>query len=76
MHLACCAGNLVAVEALLRHGANANLFDRHRLATPLFCAVVSTTSSHVQCVEALLNGGADINAGLQDLVRPAKCKSL
>jgi len=68
LHLACCSGNLPGVECLLTHGANANAFDKHRLATPLFCAVVSVTPSHVSCVEALLNGGADINAGLHDLV--------
>jgi hypothetical protein len=57
-----------AVDSLLLHGANPNAFDRHRLATPLFCAVVSTKPNHVACVEAMLNGGADINAGLHDLV--------
>jgi ankyrin repeat protein len=66
--VACCAGNVSAVDSLLLHGANPNAFDRHRLATPLFCAVVSTKPNHVACVEAMLNGGANINAGLHDLV--------
>jgi len=63
LHLACCSGNVSAVECLLSHGANANAFDKHKLATPLFCCIVSVTPHHVSCVDALINAGADINAG-------------
>ena len=47
-------------------GANLDVFDKHNLATPLFCAVVSASPGHVQCVEALLNAGANIDAGLHE----------
>ena len=36
------------------------------MATPLFCAVVSTSTGHIKCVEALLNAGSNINAGLHE----------
>jgi ankyrin repeat protein len=40
-----------------------DVFDRHHLATPLFCAAVSDNPSGI---EVLLNAGADINAGLHE----------
>lgn len=36
------------------------------MATPLFCAVVSASPEHIKCVEALLNAGANIDAGLHE----------
>ena len=47
-------------------GANPDVFDKHHLATPLFCAVVSASPKHIKCVEALLNAGANIDAGLHE----------
>ena len=36
------------------------------MATPLFCAVISTSPGHVACLEALLAANANINAGLHE----------
>ena len=48
---------------LLNSGARVDPFDKHRLATPLFCAAVSDDPAGL---ELLLRHGADINAGLHE----------
>lgn len=47
LHLAACSGDLGIIELLIEHGANVNAFDKHRLATPLFCAAVSENSQSI-----------------------------
>ena len=47
-------------------GTNLDVFDKHNLATPLFCAVVSESLEHDKCVDILLNAGANIDAGLHE----------
>jgi len=65
LHLAAVAGRLDAAKVLLARGAKVNAFDRHRLATPLFCAAVASDDS--AGIDLLLARGADINAGLHEL---------
>lgn len=51
------------IVLLTQQGANVNKWDKHGLATPLMCAAAS---GNAQAVEALLQVGADVNAGLAD----------
>ncbi len=41
LHLAAINGNVSVCRLLLANGAKPNSFDRHHLATPLFCAAVN-----------------------------------
>ncbi len=50
-------------EALLKKGARVDTFDKHHLATPLFCAAVSDNPDGIKL---LLEYGANINAGLHE----------
>ncbi len=63
LHLSAINGRLEITESLLSRGARVDTFDRHRLATPLFCAAVSDNPDGVRL---LLGRGADINAGLHE----------
>ncbi len=63
LHLSAINGRLEITESLLSSGARVDTFDRHRLATPLFCAAVSDNPDGVRL---LLGRGADINAGLHE----------
>ena len=59
---AICHGNTLAVELLLRLGANANSKGANDI-TPLMCAVGSRNG---QCVELLVNAGADVKLKMED----------
>ncbi|XP_032521667.2 transient receptor potential channel pyrexia isoform X2 [Danaus plexippus] len=65
LHLSCLVGNGETVKLLLEHGADPNMWDSvsERKATPLHCAA---SAKSLNCVNALLNHGADVNAGLSE----------
>lgn len=63
LHLAAINGKLSIMESLINHGAKIDAFDRHHLATPLFCAAVSDNSDGIGF---LIEKGANINAGLHE----------
>ena len=63
LHLAAINGKTDVSELLLKKGAGVDVFDKHHLATPLFCAAVSENS---QAIKILLDYGANINAGLHE----------
>ncbi len=63
LHLSAINGRLDVSTALLRRGARIDAFDRHRLATPLFCAAVADNPDGIRL---LLESGADVNAGLHE----------
>jgi len=65
LHLSAVAGQLDAARVLLTRGARVDAFDRHRMATPLFCAAVASDGG--ASIDLLLAHGADINAGLHEL---------
>lgn len=63
LHLAAINGNLDIMRTLLKAGAKVDGFDKHHLATPLFCAAVAEGSEGLRL---LLQHGANINAGLHE----------
>ena len=63
LHLAAINGRIKISEVLLAAGAAVDCFDKHHLATPLFCAAVADSPAGIRL---LLDRGADINAGLSE----------
>ncbi len=63
LHLAAINGNLDMMKTLLGKGARVDAFDKHHLATPLFCSAVS---DNPEGINLLLQRGANINAGLHE----------
>ena len=65
LHIACCNTNVSCVQILLSHGAKINIFDKEKVAAPLFCAVASGSGTDSEAVvDLLMKNGADINLGL------------
>ena len=53
------------LKILLSHGAKINIFDKEKVAAPLFCAVASGSGTDSEAVvDLLMKNGADINLGL------------
>ena len=69
LHIACCNTNVSCVQILLSHGAKINIFDKEKVAAPLFCAVASGSGTDSEAVvDLLMKNGADINLGLLHFV--------
>ena len=70
LHIACCNTNVSCVQILLSHGAKINIFDKEKVAAPLFCAVASGSGADSEAVvDLLMKNGADINLGLSMVFR-------
>eukprot|EP00095_Tigriopus_kingsejongensis_P007825 maker-scaffold204_size260821-snap-gene-1.42 protein:Tk07825 transcript:maker-scaffold204_size260821-snap-gene-1.42-mRNA-1 annotation:"transient receptor potential channel pyrexia" len=63
LHLAAITGCVGVMKLLLEAGVKVDCFDKHQLATPLFCAAVAENS---EGLKVLLKHGANINAGLHE----------
>ena len=68
LHIACCNTNVSCVQILLSHGAKINIFDKEKLAAPLFCVVASGSGPESEAVvDLLMKNGADVNLGLSPI---------
>ena len=68
LHIACWNANVSCVQILLSHGAKINIFDKEKLAAPLFCVVASGSGPESEAVvDLLMKNGADVNLGLSPI---------
>lgn len=66
LHLAAMLGSAPVVRCLIEAGADVHAVDGRGKQTPLHYAALSTAPDALDTIDALLNGGASVNADLGD----------